>query len=65
MRHISYQDKANEMYENYKDAVKDKLENAIEHLEEIGDLLNKIDDEEFIDEVNALLAKAIQNIDEI
>lgn len=65
MSYIPYQDKATAIIEMYKEAIEDKLEDVISHVEEIGNLLNRVEDEELVDEINYQIAKIIGIIDEI
>jgi DNA primase large subunit len=65
MDYISYQDKAEAIIELHKEAIEDKLEDVINRVEEIGNLLNRVEDEELVDEINYQLSKIIGIIDEI
>lgn len=65
MSYIPYQSKATEMYERHKDAIQDKLENVVDHIEKMGNLMNQIDNERLVDELNYHIAKVLENIEEI
>ena len=53
------------MYENYKDAIDDQLDKAMDHGYKLGVLLGQVEDEALLDELNYHLAKILGYIDDI